>query len=571
MYLEPPTGSATFGTDWNFHPNFSFELTFNPGENSTTFTIDILPDGQVEGTEEITFRITNGDNVNIGTQNTASLKIIDAESTLNNRPPVVTNPLLNQRGPNFRGDFSVTLAPDTFTDPDPGDSLTYSYSIIPEPEGNVGPFSSNPLDWLSLDPNTGAFIPPNWLNFDPNTLTFSVNLNAGNVPSQFYVPIKVTATDNAGASVSDFFHLYRADSLSGIAIDGYISGATLFLDANKNGILDAGEPSTTTNSSGKFNLDIPFETFDTNNNGEIDPEEGNLVATGGTDTATGLPLETPLTAPPDSTVVTLLTSLVADLIDKGIAPESAQSLVKAALGLPAEVDLTSLDPIEATNNYQPGGVQVLAAMVKVQNFITQTAGLIDGASSAASHDIVKAVVSSITNQIQSGTVLNLSNAAALEPIIQQAAAKIQQIDPSFNSQQFSQITSQAATVMATANQRIDSAVSNPTATSIPESLARLQQVALGPTTQDFKQVGTGNKPISQVVADNTGTALDSRIEAVVLSVGIATPVVSGDADLGSNSPQAILGTNGDDVLSGDSANNVLMQGKSISIMLDKST
>ncbi|MEG4010550.1 calcium-binding protein, partial [Microcoleus sp. Pol1C5] len=104
----------------------------------------------------------------------------------------------------------------------------------------------------------------------------------------------------------------------------------------------------------------------------------------------------------------------------------------------------------------------------------------------------------------------------------------------------------------------DAAVSNPTATSIPESLARLQQVALGPTTQDFKEVGTGNKPISQLVADNTGTALDSRIEAVILPAGIATPVVSGDADLGSNSPNSILGTNGDDILTGDSANNVLM-------------
>jgi Ca2+-binding RTX toxin-like protein len=557
VYLEPPTGSASFGTDWNVPPNFSPELTFNPGENSKTFTINIFPDGQFEGTEEIAFQITNRDNAIIGIQNTASLKIIDAESTLNNRPPVVTNPLLNQRGPNFRGDFNLTLAPDTFTDYDPGDSLTYSYSIIPEPESN-GLFGSNPLDWLTFDPNTGTFIPPDWLTFDPNTLTFSVNLNAGNVPSSFYVPIKVTATDNAGASVSDFFHLYRANSLSGIAIDGYISGATVFLDANKNGVKDTNEPSTTTDSNGEFNLNIPFDIFDTNKNGEIDPSEGNLVVTGGIDTATGLPLETPLTAPPDSSVVTLLTSLIADLTDKGIAPESAQSLVKAALGLPADVDLTSLDPILATNNNQPGGVQVLAAMVKVQNFITQTAALIDGASSAASHDIVKAVVSSITNQIQSGTVLNLSNAAALEPIIQQAVAKIQQIDPSFNSQQVTQITSQAATVMATANQRIDSAVSNPTATSIPESLARLQQVALGPTTQDFKEVGTGNKPIFQVVADNTGTALDSRIEAVILPTGIATPVVSGDADLGSNSPQAILGTNGDDILSGDSANNVLM-------------
>jgi hypothetical protein len=426
---------------------------------------------------------------------------------------------------------------DVYTDLD-GDPINYQLTL---PDGSPLENGGSNTNWLTLQSNPWG-----------NTITFTGTPPSGSQPFQ----AKLIATDSYGASSEQIFTVTTKDGRW--VIDGYISGATVFFDANKNGIQDTNEPSTTTDTGGKFNLDIPFETFDTNKNGEIDPSEGNLVATGGIDTATGLPLETPVTAPPDSSVVTLLTSLIADLIDKGIAPESAQSLVKAALGLPAEIDLTSLDPIEATNNNQPGGVQVLAAMVKVQNFITQTAGLIDGASSAASHDLVKAVVSSITNQIQSGTVLNLSNAAALEPIIQQAAAKIQQIDPSFNSQQVIQITSQAATVMATANQRIDAAVSNPTATSIPESLARIQQVALGPTTQDFKEVGTGNKPISQVVADNTGTALDRRIEAVVLPAGIATPVVSGDADLGSNSPQAILGTNGDDILSGDSANNVLM-------------
>ncbi|MEG4170394.1 MULTISPECIES: FG-GAP-like repeat-containing protein [unclassified Microcoleus] len=431
--------------------------------------------------------------------------------------------------------FEYTFPDNTFTDPDPGDQLTYTATLM----------DGSPL--------------PSWLTFNPDTRTLS-----GTSPKLQQLTIKLTATDRAGLSVSDndltrpFQGMLLTFSCTGVVIDGYISGATLFLDANKNGILDTNEPSTTTDSGGKFNLNIPFETFDTNKNGEIDPSEGNLVGTGGTDTATGLPLETPVSAPPDSSVVTLLTSLIADLTDKGIEPEEAQSLVKAALSLPAEVDLTSLDPILATNNNQPGGVQVLSAMVKVQNFITQTSALIDGASSAVNTDIVKAVVSSITAQIQSGTVLNLSNAAALEPIIQQAAAKIQQIDPSFNSQTVSQITSQSATVIATANQRIDAAVSNPTGTSIPESLARLQQVALGPTTQDFKEVGGGNKPISQLVADNTGTALDSRIEAVVLPAGIATPVVSGDADLGSNSPNAILGTNGDDILTGDSGNNVLM-------------
>jgi Ca2+-binding RTX toxin-like protein len=425
--------------------------------------------------------------------------------------------------------FTYTFPANTFTDPDlPGDKLTYTATLM----------NGSPL--------------PSWLTFNQNTRTLS-----GTSPRAQELTILLTATDRAGLSVSDNDGMLLTFSSSGVVIDGYISGATLFLDANKNGIKDTNEPSTITNSDGSFNLNIPFEIFDTNKNGEIDPSEGNLVATGGTDTATGLPLETPVTAPPDSSVVTLLTSLVADLIDKGIAPEEAQSLVKAALSLPADVDLTSLDPILATNNNQPGGVQVLAAMVKVQNLITQTSALIDGASSAATKDLVKAVVSSITNQIQSGSLLNLSNAAALEPIIQQAAAKIQQIDPSFNIQKVTQITSQAATVMATANQRIDSAISS-TTTSIPQAVARVQQVALGATTQDFKAVGAGSKTISQLVTDNTGAALDTKIQAVILPVGIAAPILTGDADLGSNSPQAILGTNGDDILTGDSGNNVLM-------------
>jgi Ca2+-binding RTX toxin-like protein len=81
---------------------------------------------------------------------------------------------------------------------------------------------------------------------------------------------------------------------------------------------------------------------------------------------------------------------------------------------------------------------------------------------------------------------------------------------------------------------------------------------LGATTQDFKAVGAGTKTISQVVTENTGAALDTKIQAVILPAGIATPVVTGDADFASNSPNRILGTNGDDILTGDSANNVLM-------------
>ncbi|WP_293348402.1 MULTISPECIES: DUF4347 domain-containing protein [unclassified Microcoleus] len=427
---------------------------------------------------------------------------------------------------------------DVYTDPD-GDLISYRLTLL---DGSPLELSNNSnINWLGLQ-----FNPPT------NEIRFIGTPPSGAQPFQ----VKLIATDSYGASSEQTFKVTTKDGRW--VIDGYISGATVFLDANKNGIKDTNEPSTITNSDGSFNLNIPFDIFDTNKNGEIDPSEGNIVAIGGTDTATGLPLETPVTAPPDSTVVTLLTSLVADLIDKGIAPEEAQSLVKAALSLPAEVDLTSLDPILATNNNQPGGVQVLAAMVKVQNVITQTVALIDGASSAATKDIVKAVVSSMGDKIQGGAILNLSNPAALEPIIQQSAAKIQQIDPSFNIQKVTSITSQSATVMATANQRIDAAVTNPTATSIPQAVARVQQVSLGATTQDFKAVGAGSKPVSQLVTDNTGAALDSKIQAVTLPAGIATPLVTGDADLASNSGNRINGTNGDDILTGTSSNDVLM-------------
>jgi len=112
--------------------------------------------------------------------------------------------------------------------------------------------------------------------------------------------------------------------------------------------------------------------------------------------------------------------------------------------------------------------------------------------------------------------------------------------------------------MATANQRIDQVVSNPTGTSITQAVARVQQVGLGATTQDFKAVGVGTKAISQVVTENTGAALDTKLQAVILAAGIATPVVTDDADLGSNSPDRIIGTNGDDILTGDGENNVLM-------------
>jgi hypothetical protein len=454
------------------------------------------------------------------------------QGIVNNHPPVLnygptTTPwhFQNLRVSNGRN-FNYTFPTNTFTDPDPGDSLTYSATLK---NGEALPY---------------------WLTFNPNTRTFQ-----GTIPGRRNLEIKLTATDTSGATASDAILMKLSNF--GAVIDGYISGATLFLDANKNGVLDAGEPSTTTDSNGEYYLDIPFETFDKNQNGEIDSNEGNLVAFGGTDTATGLPLETPVTGPADATVVTFLTTVMVDLVDKGIESDRAESLVKSALTIPADVAIADFDPIATTNDSEPGGMETLAAMVKVQNFITQTTALIDGASTLANPQIVKAVVSAVTSQIQSGTALNLSNAATLQPIIQQSISQIQQLDPSFNSQKVLQVIPQAAAVMAEANQRIDAAIANPTTAGITQATARVQKVALGQTTQDLKEVTAGTKTIYRVLAENTGTALDTKIQAVTLPDGSAVPVVTGGVEPINNSANSIIGTNDNDSLTGGSDNDFI--------------
>jgi hypothetical protein len=78
---------------------------------------------------------------------------------------------------------------------------------------------------------------------------------------------------------------------SGLAIDDYIKNATVLCDTNSNGVSDAGEATTKTDSVGFFKF-TPVCASD-------------LVVTGGTNIDTGLPFVGKLKAPAGSTVVTL--------------------------------------------------------------------------------------------------------------------------------------------------------------------------------------------------------------------------------------------------------------------------
>jgi FG-GAP-like repeat/RTX calcium-binding nonapeptide repeat (4 copies) len=363
--------------------------------------------------------------------------------------------------------------------------------------------------------------------------------------------------------------------VSGSLFDGYISGATVFLDANKNGVKDADEPSTTTNSNGEYKLEIPLGTFDTNKNGKIDPSEGNLVGFGGTDTATGLPLETPFSAPADATVISPLTSLVTDLMAGGMTQSEAESKVKSSLSIPGEVDLLDLDPIASTSKNEPGSVETLVAMTKVQNIIIQTSSLIDGASTADNTAITKAVVETINSKIKSGGSIDLSNASQVESIIQQSVTNVKQVDSNLDTQKLSEITPQAAKVMAGANQSTDQVKSNFLPEFIPSKIAQVQKVALGESAIDLEAAAAGTKPIADVVWENTGESLRAKIQGNPAPSQPAVPIVEGDIiEVGNTEPEILgeegknlVGTDDSDTLIGGSGNDFI-SGRKASDSLD---
>lgn len=507
----------------------SNSLTFTPENWNTekTVTVKGVDDNKKDGDKTyqiFTFAATSTD-PNYNNLNAADVSVTNKDSYINNPPKLNegkdTTPWRFGNVDVKGSKFEYTIPQNTFTDPDPGDKLTYAATLE----------DGKPL--------------PSWLTFNPDTRTFT-----SQKPQPTTLNIKLTAKDSSGATASEIIPFIFTSS--GVVIDGYIADATVFLDANKNGVLDAGEPSTKTDSKGEYDLEIPFETFDKNQNGEIDPEEGNIVAFGGTDTATGLPLETPVSAPADATVVTLLTSLVTDLINQGVSPSEAEAKVKSALSLPANVDLTDLDPIAATQNNESGGVETLVAMTKVQNVITQTASLIDGASTASQADLTKAAIGAINSQIQSGGTLDLTDSAQLTTIINQTADRAKQIDPNLNTQQISQLAPDAAKVMAQANQSTDKVVLNYIPNAIPSEIARVQKVTLGETTKDLKEAGAGNKSIQNVVAENTGDNLYSQIQQTQPSSGSGGAVTVGEVEVSNPSPDEFFPTDGDDSMTGGS-------------------
>ena len=337
-------------------------------------------------------------------------------------------------------------------------------------------------------------------------LSFTRNTSESSGTDYSNVYTIVTAISLAIPSYSNSHSNFELFStLRAKGFDGPISEATVFFDANLNGVQDTDEPFTATDSTGNYQLAISNE-FDTNGNGTIELSEGIYVLVGGTDAITGQSFTGTMKATPGSTVITPLTNLITELVQTGLTPTEAETKVENALGLPSGIDLSTFDSLEAAQTGFADGLKILAAQVVVQTLITQLSQSIQTISPGLeTNTIGDTVGKALTNAIQTGS-LDLSNTTQVEGLLNSTVNTLMTNDNTLDLTTITNNSAQLAQVAAASNEQILTATN-------AGGIFQAQTVAQGSTTSDLKSALNAPQTFANVVTNNTGTNLTTKVAA----------------------------------------------------------
>jgi hypothetical protein len=200
--------------------------------------------------------------------------------------------------------------------------------------------------------------------------------------------------------------------VSGVVADGYIRGASVYIDTNGDGMATAADYFVgTTDAEGRFFIPNTAPS-------------GNLVVTGGINIDTGILNTMTLRAPAPADLskplnINPLTTVIASMVSSTVTPAQAAAKVAAAFGLilPVGTDLLSIDPIAAASDSSMAsfGLAVQKAAAQVATIVSLASSDSDATANAAVKvfDNIAAAVSSAPAQ----TTVNLTNVVTLGAVL----------------------------------------------------------------------------------------------------------------------------------------------------------
>jgi hypothetical protein len=305
--------------------------------------------------------------------------------------------------------------------------------------------------------------------------------------------------------------------------DGPVAGATVFADANGNGVQDAGEATAVTQSDGTFGLYAP---------------NGELIATGGIDGSTGLTPPGALTAPAGSSVITPLTTLLdAYAVALGADARSVEGALAALLGLQAggSTDLTNLDPLAAALSgstaldpaIADGTAQIVNAKLMdiAVDFTAAIIGLGLTQSALAIFADVFAALGQAAASLPAGGTLDLQSVASLSAVIDRVFALLE--DP---AGAVSFAADAAVGVAAAGDVQLATAAATAGA-SLLAAVAQTEAVEQGPAARALATVGNDQAVYGAVLAQFTGPTL-AAATSLVLDLVEGPPQLAPGSDTG---------------------------------------
>ena len=330
-------------------------------------TLNYTPNSNFNGADTITYSASDGTTTTAGTVSVIVNPVNDAPTTIS-----LSGTSVDENA------FGAVVGNITVTDPD-----------------------SDIHEFLLSGPDATSFEVVTGVGGLPPQLKLKDDISADFESQQSY-SVTITATDSEGKSITSVFNItvvnLENEIVTGQVLDGYVAGATVFQDLNNNGVLDAGEPSTTTDALGNFTLTLSTVSntapvriitgFDLATN-EIHPSILEISST-----ETGSYIITPIS--------TLIGKLKAD--DANLTTATAEQQVATALGLTLtdapNDSLLGYDPLALMNSSDA----TEAAEAKPVYAANQLLMSLAGGSYRAVTYTVNDVLNTLTNTLQ--TIVN---------------------------------------------------------------------------------------------------------------------------------------------------------------------
>jgi hypothetical protein len=294
---------------------------------------------------------------------------------------------------------------------------------------------------------------------------------------------------------------------------GIVEGATVFLDANGNGVFDGDEVFAVTDSTGLAS----FVSF-------ASQAQGGAVAQGGIDRVTGDPMTLMLSAPQGASVIHSLTTILNWKLAQN--PETASSTVKddllGSFGIGADYRLLTQNPIARYRaTFSANNARALVAQFGMETVAQALVAYMNAAGdTVTSGDVFEGLASGLSGAFDWNSVSDWEG--LIQSVETSTGVDINDGHATVIAEAMTELSGKAQAVLVDSAPALSSA-----RLEALSDLAQLRAYVRRVMVRDLADLSSGTINVEQWIGDNSGAFLTEAIASQITNRSVGTAQVPG--------------------------------------------